>query len=156
MRLSGSAVLPSSNHTVQDSFRRVWFAPVFSTLLGDRLESGALAGTGALVLGLHLAGVPLWPCPIKSILGFPCPGCGLTTAMGQLLHGQIRESLRTHAFAPVFAMVLLVMLVALMLPEPQRKILISAIARLEGRTALTAWFLTALLLYWGIRLFGFV
>ena len=156
MRLSGSAIFPTSNHNVQDSFRQIWFASVFSTLLGDRLQSGALVGTGVLVLGLHLAGVPFWPCPIKSILGIPCPGCGLTTAIGQLLHGQIKESLRTHAFAPIFLAALLVMLVALILPEPQRMKLISAIARLEGRTALTAWFLTVLLLYWGIRLFGFV
>ncbi len=113
-------------------------------------------GAGALLLGLHLAGLPGWACPFKSLLGIPCPGCGLTTAMGQLLHGQLSQALQTHAFAPLFLFALVVMTVVIALPERQHKSAVGWIAKFEGRTGMTAWALAALLVYWGLRLAGLV
>jgi hypothetical protein len=133
---------------------KTWFAPAFSTLLGNRTEGLAIVGTGALLIGLHLAGLPGWACPFKSLFGIPCPGCGLTTATDQLLRGHFINSLHTHAFAPIFSVAYLVMAVVLFLPEKQRKSTVDWIAKFERRTGITSLILVSLMLYWVIRLAG--
>lgn len=37
-----------------------------------------------------------WHCPIKTITGVPCPGCGTTRAVWELLHGNIYSALWTN------------------------------------------------------------
>lgn len=135
---------------------RAWFNPSFSTFIENRAEGLAIAGTGAVLIGLHLAGLPGWACPFKSLFGIPCPGCGLTTATGQLLRGQFSVSLHTHAFAPIFFFSYLVMTVVLFLPKKQRTSAIEWIAMFERRTGITSLVLAALMLYWVIRLAGLV
>lgn len=137
------------------SFRKMWLTPVFSTLLANRSEGLVLAGVGGLQLGLHLLGLPGWACPIKSTFGIPCPGCGLTAAMGELLHGKIGAAIYTHAFAPVFLAAFGLILVAVLLPKARREQLASIVARFEQCTGVTAWVLSALMVYWIVRLFGF-
>ena len=133
---------------------KIWYTPSFSTLIDNRAEGLAIVGSGALLVGLHLAGLPGWACPFKSVFGIPCPGCGLTTATGQLLRGQFSASLRTHAFAPIFLFAYFVLTVLLFLPEKQRQSSIAWVARFEMRTGITALVLTALMVYWVIRLAG--
>ena len=140
----------------ESKFRQTWFSPVFSTLLEQRLEGTILVGVGVFQLGLHLLGLPGWVCPFKAVFGVPCPGCGLTAAMDELLHGHVLASLRTHAFASIFLAAFIIILVSILLPEKQREKLIAAIAHLETHTGLTAWVLSGLMLYWVIRLFGLV
>jgi hypothetical protein len=36
----------------------------------------------------------LLPCPIKSVTGIPCPGCGMTRAFLNIGHGHISTALR--------------------------------------------------------------
>ncbi len=136
--------------------RKTWFTPVFAGLLSDRLERTVLAGVGVALTGLHLLGLPGWACPFRAAFGIPCPGCGLTTAIGELLHGQVLRSLHTHAFAPIFLGALALLLVAIFLPERQRGKLVAAVSRLEERSGITAWVLSGLMLYWIMRLFGLV
>lgn len=136
--------------------RQAWYSPVFSQLLEHRLEGIILVGVGTLQVGLHLLGLPGWACPFKAVFGIPCPGCGLTVAMDEFLHGHMIDSLRTHAFAPIFLVAFLILLVSILLPEKQRQILTAKIAYLEIHTGLTAWVLMGLMLYWIIRLFGLV
>jgi hypothetical protein len=141
---------------LESNFGRSWFSPVFSQILGHRLEGTLIAGVGALQVGLHLLGLPGWACPFKAVFGFPCPGCGLTAAMEELLHGHMLASLHTHAFAPIFLAAFIMILVSILLPEKQRQKMTAAIAHWESRTGLTAWVLTGLMLYWVIRLSGLV
>ncbi len=138
------------------SFKKAWFSPVFSSILAHRLETSILVGFAVFQVGTHMLGLPGWVCPIKAFLGFPCPGCGLTLAMDQLLHGHWLASLRTHAFAPVFLGAFLLLFASLLLPAKLRSTLIDFMTRLETRTGLTAWVLSLLMLYWCIRLFGLV
>lgn len=46
-------------------------------------------------------------CPMATVLGIPCPGCGLTRATLALLHGNIRAAFALHplvfVLAPLFA-----------------------------------------------------
>jgi hypothetical protein len=94
-----------------------------------------------LQLGLRLLGLPGWACSFKAVFGIPCPGCGLTAAMDELLHGHVLDSLHTHAFAPMFLAVFLILLVSILLPEKQRNKFIAAMSKLENRIGLTAWVL---------------
>ena len=41
-------------------------------------------------------------CPTALILGLPCPGCGLTRALGHATHGLVREAFDYHALWPLF------------------------------------------------------
>jgi hypothetical protein len=136
------------------AFHQTWYAPVFSSLLENRREGLIIFGASALHLGLSLAGVPAWKCPILAGTGIPCPGCGLTRAVIQLLHGDIALSLQTHLFAPVFFFTLFIMFVAILFPEKHRQMLVSTFNRLETRYGLTSYLLSALMLYWCIRLMG--
>ena len=140
----------------ESKFRQTWFSPVFSKLLEHRLEGTILVGVGVFQLGLHLLGLPGWVCPFKAVFGIPCPGCGLTEAIGELLHGRLLTSLRTHAFAPIFLAAFLLLLVSVLLPEKPRGKLAAGMAALETRTGITAWVLSMLMLYWFGRLFGLV
>ncbi|MBI5352840.1 MAG: DUF2752 domain-containing protein [Chloroflexi bacterium] len=134
------------------TFNKNWYAPTFSGLLEKRREGWVIVGVGALHLGLSLAGLPAWSCPILAATGVPCPGCGLTRATMQLIHGDFSSSFRTHAFAPIFLFAMLVMIVTLVLPEPQRVTLLKKITDFETRSGITAWVLSFLMLYWAFRL----
>jgi hypothetical protein len=136
------------------AFRQVWYAPTFSSLLENRREGLLIVGVGALHLGLSLAGLPGWECPILAATGIPCPGCGLTHATMQLMQGDIVPSLQTHAFSPILLVAFFVMLATLVLPEKHRKSLLSLVRNLEIRNGLTSFMLFALMLYWLVRLMG--
>ena len=136
--------------------KQIWHQPVFANILENRTETLTLVGAGALQIGLHLLGLPGWACPFKQLFGFPCPGCGLTTATGLLFHGQFRAALQTHAFAPIFMGAFLLMGVVGLLPKNYSAALVTGVARLENKTGLTAWLLSALMIYWVARLLGFL
>jgi len=72
----------------------------------------------------------------------------------QFLHGDFVSSLQTHAFAPVLLLAFGVMLSALSLTEKYRRPLISTVRHMETRNGLTSYLLSALMLYWCIRLMG--
>ena len=135
---------------------QIWFSPVISTFVKQRTETLILAGAGLVQVGLVYAHLPGWPCPFKAVFGIPCPGCGLSTACSLLLHGNWQESLKVHAFAPFFLAGLVVVMIGCLLPEQSRQLFIRKLQTIESRTGLTAWFLTGLFLYWGVRLLGMV
>ena len=42
-------------------------------------------------------------CPLASVLGVPCPGCGLTRATLALAHGDLQHALELHPLVLVLA-----------------------------------------------------
>jgi hypothetical protein len=128
------------------------FAPVFTYFLANR-EIG-LAGAGIIALNILLVilHLPGWPCPIKTTLGIPCPGCGLSAAMASLLEGHWQASLSEHAFAPLLLFSLFILVAVNMLPETARRQAIQRIGSWETTTGFGFWGLAALLIYWGLRL----
>jgi len=46
------------------------------------------------------------PCRSIEWLGFPCPGCGITTSISLLLHGDLRASLATQPFGLIATLLL--------------------------------------------------
>jgi hypothetical protein len=82
--------------------------PILTPILGERWLPLLFAGVGVVQVGMLATLGHGWPCPVKAALGIPCPGCGLSTATLQLLQGKWKESLTTHAFAPLFLFGLIV------------------------------------------------
>ena len=65
---------------------------------------GTLACAGlAAVYHFDPATTNLFPlCPIRALTGYYCPGCGMTRALHQLLHGHIASAL---AYNPLIAVI---------------------------------------------------
>jgi hypothetical protein len=129
------------------------FSPALASLMEKRKEALLLSGVAALQFGLVTAGLPGWACPFKAAFGIPCPGCGLSTAVGFLLHGNWHAAVTTHAFAPIFLFGLVFVLGVSLLPEAARAAAIQKIAAFEKRTAITTFLIVGLIFYWGFRLF---
>lgn len=82
--------------------------PRYATPTG---ASSILAGSGVVVAVAGVAAaravdLPLPPCPLRSITGLPCPGCGAGRCVTALLDGDLAAALSANALVPV-AMVLL-------------------------------------------------
>ena len=54
-------------------------------------------------------------CPLYSMTGLACPGCGLTRGFHHLFHGDILAALDYNALLPVFAFVFGYFLISLLL-----------------------------------------
>ena len=98
---------------------------------------------------LHVEG---WQCPVLSVLGVPCPGCGLSRAVTAFARGDWEYSLAMHAFAPLFLIAFAFVAAAALLPDRQRRSLIIKVEALEHRTGVTAILLIAFVVYWLVRL----
>jgi hypothetical protein len=126
-----------------------------ATILRDRRFGWLLTGT----LGLHVALVSLhiqsWQCPFFAVTGIPCPGCGLTRACMLLLRGQVQESFRFHAFAPVFIIFISILVVSTLLPRSIAEPLVDKTEAMERQTGITIIILGGLILYWLARLIFF-
>jgi hypothetical protein len=127
------------------------FPALFAPLLKHRGWTGWIVGGGVLQLALVASGHAGLGCPIREASGIPCPGCGLTTACEELLHGDLGAALATHAFAPVFLLGLATLAVVSLLPAKLHARAVAAIARLEERTGFTVILLVALFAYWALR-----
>ena len=69
-----------------------------------------------------------------------------------LLQGQLRASLRYHAFAPVFLFLIIILLIATSLPKSMIQPVIHKVEALERQTGFTVIILAGLILYWLARL----
>jgi hypothetical protein len=70
----------------------------------------AAGGAGAMVAGSAVVGyfepttAGFFPvCPLYSLTGFACPGCGLTRGFHALFHGDVLGALDYNAMLPFFA-----------------------------------------------------
>lgn len=126
-----------------------------ASVMQRRAEALLISGV-VLVQGVLVAsGLPGWPCPVRHLLGIPCPGCGLTRATTALLHGDWQASLTLHAFAPLFLLAFALLGLSVLLPERPRRALVNTIETIEHRTGITTILLVCSLLYWLIRLLLF-
>jgi hypothetical protein len=126
--------------------------PPISPLFRDRKFSLVLAATAGLQLTLVSFSLPGWICPILHTTGIPCPGCGLSRAVMLLLRGDLKGSLRYHAFAPILLLTIVAMILAIVLPRSITEPVVAKAEELEGKTRITAIVLIGLMLYWLARL----
>src|SRR2546423_14250409 len=69
--------------------------------------SGAAALVGSFVYRPWAQHGPIL-CPMRALLGVPCPGCGLTRSFCSIASGDLRRAFGYHLFGPfLFAMLLI-------------------------------------------------
>src|SRR5688500_16142062 len=84
-------------------------------LSGSSATERILAAAGAS--GMATAAAAVWyfdptragffpVCPLYSLTGFACPGCGLTRGFHALFHGDILTALDYNALLPLFALLI--------------------------------------------------
>jgi hypothetical protein len=126
--------------------------PVLSPILRDRKFAFAISSVALVQLMLGLLKLPGWQCPFFHALGIPCPGCGLTRATVSLFHGDLKQSIALHAFAPIFVAGLAIVTCSAFVPQRQRERIANRTESLERYTGITGLLLIGLLLYWLARL----
>ena len=126
-------------------------AGLMTSLLASRPMCAALSGAAVLHVGLEIAGLRGWPCPVLSALRIPCPGCGLGRACAALVRGEVATALALHAFAPL-AMGAMAILTVGACHEGLRQRFRAVCGRVEERFPLAPVVLAALLIYWLGRL----
>jgi hypothetical protein len=129
-----------------------WPDITLASLLRDRRVALGVTALAAAQVVAVATGAGGWPCLMKSALGIPCPGCGLTRASVALLRGDFAAAFSLHAFAPVLLLGLAAFAVAGFLPRARREAFAGAVARFERRTRAAYVLAAALLLYWSVRL----
>src|SRR2546423_5876010 len=127
--------------------------PVCSAILHDRRFSSFISGVALLQLLLTLTRFPSWPCPVFHTLGIPCPGCGMTRATLFLVHGEWRQALLMHAFAPIALLALSLIAFCTIAPKEHAEWIADRAETVERYTGLTTLLLGGLILYWLTRPF---
>ena len=144
----------SSNQVTeeQEQQRSPRIAPVLAPLLRRRKLNLvlAVAGTGQILATMFHA--PAITCPVMQLFKVPCPGCGLSRACADLLHGRWWHMAQMHAFAPAFVLAIGLFWISGLMGSSAREGFVSAVERLERRTALPTLLLVGLVLYWLVRL----
>lgn len=130
------------------------FSPL-ATILRDRRVGLLLLGALSIHVGLTSLGLPGWQCAFFRLTGVPCPGCGLTRACMLLAKGDVQASLKFHAFAPIFIVLITILIIGTSLPASISEPLILKAEGLERRTGITIIILGGLILYWLARLLLF-
>lgn len=62
-------------------------------------SAAALAGVGGVLLAGRAVGIPGPPCPLRTLTGIPCPGCGMTRTAEAMAQGQVAHALGIDAAA---------------------------------------------------------
>lgn len=131
------------------------FTPILAPLMASRATAIVISAAVAVQCGLTALHVEGWQCPVLSVLGVPCPGCGLTRGVTAFARGEWQASLTWHAFAPLFLIAAALVAAAALLPDRKKRSLITKVEALERRTGITAILLIAFMIYWLIRLLLF-
>lgn len=99
-------------------------------------------------------------CPTAGLFGIPCPGCGLTRATLDLLHGNLSAALHMHPLVPLVAPLYIGGVVAGLydyirgpVPGRRRGPLSRWIGRIIGPVAGVA--IALLIIVWVMRFFGY-
>lgn len=97
-------------------------------------------------------------CPLASVLGVPCPGCGLTRATLALAHGDLQHALELHPLVLVLAPLFIWAMASAAFgyvrgPRPGRPVRLWLASR--PVTALGSLLMLATLGVWGARFLGY-
>jgi len=97
-------------------------------------------------------------CPLASVLGVPCPGCGLTRATLALAHGDLEHALALHPLVLVLAPLFIWATASAAIdyvrgPRPSRPVRPWLASRTV--TALGSALLVLTVGVWGARFFGY-
>lgn len=118
---------------------------------GSVLLAAAAALLGCAVLLILLGGL----CPARTLLGIPCPGCGMSRAVCAVLSLDFSAAFAYHPLWPLLPLVAILLFRAI-LPRAARSCLhtlrVSEAAYLRAEAILCALLLVAFLAVWVLRL----
>jgi hypothetical protein len=123
--------------------------PVFAPLLRERSVCLSLIAVGVILVGANMLGIPMWRCAFHEVTGLPCPGCGLTRGMSALARGRWGQAVEWNIGTPVFALGIVLMMLATLLPDRVRAPWIAGLERIEQQTGIVLITLTSLMI-WGV------
>lgn len=135
-----------------DSIKRHLSIPVVASILQNRKFAVVIIVAACIQTGLAVLGLNGWPCPIQSVLGIPCPGCGLSTGLAFLIRGDWAGVLHEHIFAPFVLAGFVIMAGVCALPGKHYTAATRVIEKCERASGLVPIILTAMIIYWGVRL----
>ncbi|MGD1852984.1 MAG: DUF2752 domain-containing protein [Leptolyngbyaceae cyanobacterium] len=117
------------------------------------LRVGILGALGApvLIVVLHGLGykVTLWGCPLKALVGIPCPTWGMTRAIFAIANTQWSTALQYHLLAPLVILLWAIAIVQVSLELMTRRVW----SRWWQRRSVWGGGLTLLFGYHGYRLY---
>lgn len=128
---------------------------LLALLLSNRTLCRAITGFSIVHLAIVSLGLPSWPCPLRHGLGLPCPGCGLTRAIKALGMGNWQQAMAIHAFAPLAAIVLILMGYISIAPVSHWRWTLRHCRLAEQKTHLSTLVIILFIVYWLIRLLFF-
>jgi hypothetical protein len=138
--------------SIQSRFQTQIHRPILTVLLRNRWQAQILVAVVILHLVFGVLDFEIWRCPVKTVTGIRCPGCGLSTAILYMVHGKLFKMLHEHAFAPFFSIGILIIAIISFLPERSYSAAVHRIALFEERSGFFSYFLAGFIVYWIIRL----
>ncbi len=126
-----------------------------SQALASRKTRSAVAvllAAGAVQFGLTWLGLPGWVCPVHAATGWPCPGCGLSRALVELVRGHFATAIALHPFAPVVLVSALFTAGLAVLPPHRRQRIISRLAVANHRLRASWWLAATLMVHWAAQI----
>ncbi|CAN5362078.1 hypothetical protein BH09PLA1_BH09PLA1_34310 [soil metagenome] len=138
------------NSTMEGARR--WMRPALAPILRSATMCRALAALGAAQIGLALAHIRGLDCPVLTVTGLPCPGCGASRACADVLIGRFQESIAMHPLAPMLLAGWIILLIAAILPASCRMRLAILAEGIERRVPLGLLFFISLCVVWIARL----
>jgi hypothetical protein len=153
----GQIVTPQQRPgSVRTRFATWFFTPALAPIMQQRSFLIILAGFAFVQIGLTAAGWQGWQCPIYSVSGMPCPGCGLSRAMALLIQGHWQAAFDMHAFAPILLFAVMFFAVTAAMPRRLQQSVLQRVADVERRTGIMIIVMVAMFAYWGLRLIGWL
>jgi hypothetical protein len=81
------------------------------------VDAGRLRAAGAAMLGIAVVRPmlpiqPGLPCPLRTLTGVPCPFCGMTRAVTDVVHGELAKSLVMNPAGVVAVAIAVALLIA--------------------------------------------
>jgi hypothetical protein len=137
-------------------FAAWFFAPVLAPIMQQRIFMIVLAGFAFVQIGLTAAGWPGWQCPIYSLSGISCPGCGLSRAMTLFIQGHWHAAFHMHAFAPILLIVAAFFAITAAMPLRLRQTTLLRVADAERSTGIMIIMVAGIIMYWGLRIAGVI
>ena len=129
-----------------------FFAPVLGPLMQRRWVIALLTTAVFVLMTLTTMRITTWQCPLRSTLGMPCPGCGLTRAMVLLVQGHWPASISLHVFAPIVLAIGILLAASSALPQRLQQKMVAHVTDFERRTGITALLIISALIYWILRI----
>lgn len=129
-----------------------FFAPVLGPLMQRRWIIALLTTAVFVMMTLTAMRITAWQGPLRSTLGMPCPGCGLTRATVLFVQGHWQASISLHGFAPIVLAIGILLATGSAMPQRLRHKMVAHATDFERRTGITALLIISALIYWILRI----